>query len=71
MCNRIKQNRYKFSSREKEIVNLLMRSYSVSQISKELSLKMSTISTYKNRIHKKTNTNNLVQLIKMLYFLKT
>lgn len=60
------QNKIKLSRREKECANLLMRGYSVSQISKELSLKMSTISTYKNRIHKKTNTNNLVQLIKTL-----
>ncbi len=42
-----------FLQEKKKFVNLLMRGYSVSQISKELSLKMSTISTYKNRIHKK------------------
>jgi DNA-binding NarL/FixJ family response regulator len=64
------QNKIKFSTREKECANLFMRGYSVSQISKEFSLKLNTISTYKNRIHKKTNTNNLVQLIKTLYELK-
>lgn len=64
------QNKIKFSTREKECANLFMRGYSVSQISKELSLKLNTISTYKNRIHKKTNTNNLVQLIKILYVLE-
>ena len=41
-----------FSSREFECATLLMRGYSTSQISKKLSLAMSTVSTYKNRIHK-------------------
>lgn len=65
------QNKIKFSTREKECANLFMRGYTVSQISKELSLKINTISTYKNRIHRKTNTSNLVQLIKMLYVLRS
>jgi DNA-binding NarL/FixJ family response regulator len=63
-------SKIKFSTREKECANLLMKGYTISQISKELSLKMNTISTYKNRIHRKTNTSNLVQLIKMLYVLR-
>lgn len=37
------------------------------QISKKLSLSMPAISTYKMRILKKTNTNNLVDLTKSLY----
>jgi DNA-binding NarL/FixJ family response regulator len=57
------QNENKFSEREKELASLLMKGYSMSQISNELSLKKSTISTYKMRMHKKTNTKNLVQLI--------
>jgi DNA-binding CsgD family transcriptional regulator len=64
------QKTNKFSTREKECANLLMKGYSISQISKELSLKKNTISTYKMRIHKKTNTVNLVQLLKALYALK-
>lgn len=64
-------SKIKFSTREKECANLFMRGYTVSQISKELSLKLNTISTYKNRIHRKTNTSNLVQLIKMLYVLRS
>lgn len=51
------------SSREYECATLLIQGYSVSQISEELSLAMSTVSTYKNRIHKKTNTSNIVELI--------
>ncbi len=65
------QSKYKFSERERECANLFMRGYTVSQISKVLSLKLNTVSTYKKRIHKKTNTTNLVQLIKMLYVLRT
>jgi DNA-binding NarL/FixJ family response regulator len=63
------QNKNKLSEREKQCANLLMKGYTVTQISKELSLKKNTISTYKMRMHKKTNTKNLVQLIKTLYFL--
>lgn len=61
------QKKNKFSEREKECANLFMRGYSVSEISKELSLEMNTISTYKMRMYKKTNTTNLVQLLKTLY----
>lgn len=60
----------KFSRRELECANLFMKGYSVSQISKELSLKITTVSTYKMRLLKKTKTNNLVQLINTLYSLK-
>jgi DNA-binding NarL/FixJ family response regulator len=60
----------KFSRRELECANLFMKGYSVSQISKELSLKMNTVSTYKLRLLKKTKTKNLVQLINTLYSLK-
>lgn len=64
------QKKIKFSQRERECADLLMKGYSVSQISKELAIEMNTISTYKMRILKKTNTNNLVQLINTLYKLK-
>lgn len=60
----------KLSEREKQCANLLMNGYSVSQISKKLSLKINTISTYKNRIQKKTKTKNLVQLLNTLYKLE-
>jgi DNA-binding NarL/FixJ family response regulator len=64
------QIKSKFSEREKQCANLLMKGYSMSQISKELALKRNTISTYKVRMLKKTNTKNLVQLLKTLYSLK-
>jgi two-component system invasion response regulator UvrY len=64
------QNKHKFSRREQECANLFMKGYSVSQISKELSIKMNTVSTYKMRMHEKTSTTNLVQLIRVLYSLK-
>lgn len=61
------QKENNFSKREIQCANLLMKGYSVSQISEKLLLKMSTVSTYKMRLQKKTNTNNLVQLINFLY----
>lgn len=64
------QKENKLSVREKECANLLLKGYSVSQISKELSLRMSTICTYKKRIQVKTNSKNVVQLINTLYKLK-
>jgi DNA-binding CsgD family transcriptional regulator len=44
---------------------LLMKGYSIVLIFKELSLEMNTISNNKQRLHNKTNTSNLVQLIKI------
>lgn len=58
------------SEREMQCTKLLVEGYSVSQISKQLSLKVNTVSTYKMRVHKKTNTSNLVQLINILYKIK-
>ena len=58
------------SKRETECAVLLMKGYSVNQISKKLALALTTISTYKMRIFKKTNTNNLVELTKSLYDLE-
>ena len=47
-----------------------MKGYSVNQISKKLTLALTTVSTYKARIFKKTRTNNLVELTKSLYDLE-
>jgi DNA-binding NarL/FixJ family response regulator len=60
----------KLSKREVECAILLMKGYKVNEISKKLSLAKSTICTYKMRILKKTNTNNLVDLTKSLYNLE-
>ena len=47
-----------------------MKGYKVNEISKKLSLAKNTISTYKMRILKKTNTSNIVDLTKSLYNLE-
>lgn len=65
----VKKNK-KLSKREVECAILLMKGYTVNQISKKLSLALTTISTYKMRILKKTNTNNIVELTKSLYNLE-
>ncbi|WP_353079597.1 LuxR C-terminal-related transcriptional regulator [Flavobacterium sp.] len=54
------------SKRELQCFILLMKGNSVSEISKQLSLRMSTVSTYKRRIHNKTNTKNVIQLLKKI-----
>jgi DNA-binding NarL/FixJ family response regulator len=64
------ENKEKLSKREVECAILLMKGYTVNQISKKLSLALTTISTYKMRILKKTNTNNIVELTKSLYNLE-
>lgn len=64
------QKENKLSAREKQCANLLLKGYSVSQISKELSLRMSTICTYKKRIQVKTKTKNVVQLLNLFYKLE-
>jgi len=51
------------SNREIEVAQLLITGQSVTQISTTLNLKLSTISTYKNRIFEKLNVNNIVQLL--------
>lgn len=60
----------KLSKREVECAILLMKGYKVNEISKKLSLAKNTISTYKMRILKKTNTSNIVDLTKYLYNLE-
>lgn len=69
VTNTIKNNNV-LSKREIECAILLMKGYSINQISKKLSLALSTVSTYKMRILKKTKTNNLVELTKSLYKLE-
>lgn len=60
----------KLSKREVECAILLMKGFKVNEISKKLSLASTTVCTYKMRIFKKTNTNNLVDLTKSLYNLE-
>ena len=53
----------KLSKREIEIANLLVRGDGNLEISNNLGIQMSTVSTYKNRIFEKLKINNLVELI--------
>jgi len=53
----------KLSSRESEVANLMIQGYGNLEISNELSLKMSTVSTYKNRIFEKLNISNVIELV--------
>lgn len=69
VTNTIKNNNA-LSKREIECAILLMKGYSLNEISKKLSLALTTVSTYKMRILKKTKKNNLVELIKSLYKLE-
>ena len=64
------EQKEKLSKREVECAILLMKGYKVNEISKKLSLALTTICTYKMRILKKTNTSNIVDLTKSLYNLE-
>lgn len=53
----------KLSKREIEIVKLLVKGEGNLEISNNLGIQMSTVSTYKNRVFEKLKINNLVELI--------
>ncbi|MEJ5049320.1 response regulator transcription factor [Chryseobacterium culicis] len=53
------------SEREKEIFDLLVKGYGNIEISNELNLHLSTVSTYKARIYKKLNIKNTVDLVRL------
>lgn len=53
----------KLSKREVEIAKLLVKGVGNLEISNNLGIQMSTVSTYKNRIFEKLKINNLVELI--------
>lgn len=52
----------KLSKREFQVAQMLIKGVSNVEISKQLNLSMSTISTFKKRILLKTNTENLLEL---------
>lgn len=58
------------SDRELQIATLLSRGYGNLEIANELDIKMSTISTYKNRIFTKLNISNTVDLIDLMKMYK-
>lgn len=53
------------SKREMEIATLLVKGYGNLEISNELDLKATTVSTYKNRVFEKLGINNLPALIQI------
>ncbi|WP_223609282.1 response regulator transcription factor [Chryseobacterium sp. OSA05B] len=53
------------SEREYEIFILMVKGYGNLEISNTMNIQMTTISTYKKRIHTKLKTNNLATLIKL------
>ena len=55
------------SNREIQCAILMLNGYSLIQISRILSLALTTISTYKTRILKKTDTKNLIELTMLFY----
>jgi DNA-binding NarL/FixJ family response regulator len=60
--NKIYNKRHSLSKREFECAVLLLKGFNVKSISEILSVGITTISTYKMRIFKKTNTKNLIEL---------
>jgi DNA-binding NarL/FixJ family response regulator len=52
----------RLSNREYEIAKLLINGYGNLEISNKLNIKMTTVSTYKNRVFEKLNINNIVAL---------
>lgn len=53
------------SNREFEIAKLLVKGYGNTEISAELDLQKSTVSTYKNRVFEKLEVNNVPDLIQI------
>ncbi|ANF49637.1 DNA-binding response regulator [Chryseobacterium glaciei] len=53
------------SEREYEIFILMVKGYGNLEISNTMNIQMTTISTYKKRIHNKLKTKNLADLIKL------
>lgn len=54
------------SLREFEIAMLMIQGYSTTKISDKLNIVPSTISTYKKRLFKKTNSSNVIDIAKFL-----
>lgn len=52
-----------FTLREKEIIYLLSKNLSSNDIAKELNISPETVKTHRKRIHKKSGTSNVLELI--------
>ncbi len=55
------------SNRELDVAQHLIKGKSIAEISKELNLKSSTVSTYKTRLFEKLNVENLPELIQLFH----
>lgn len=63
ISNRVPSNPFeKLSHREFEIIHLFLNGKSISEISKKLNIKPSTVGTYKSRIFEKLNVATLFEL---------
>lgn len=62
-----KQNQVNLTHREKEILKLISKEYSNSQIANELFISERTVETHRKNIFRKTNTKSIVGLIKFAY----
>jgi two-component system, NarL family, invasion response regulator UvrY len=51
------------SNREIEVINLLVKGYSTSEIAHTLNIRLNTVSTFKSHIYTKLNVSNVVELI--------
>lgn len=51
------------SNREIEVINLLTKGYSTSDIAHTLNIRLNTVSTFKSHIYTKLNVSNIVELI--------
>ncbi len=58
------------SQREFEIAMLMVQGYSTTKISDKLNIVPSTISTYKKRLFKKTNSSNVIDIAKFIRVLQ-
>lgn len=57
------ESHIKLSARETEVLNLLLEGHRNKDIARELEINEKTVSTYKSRLLKKLNLNNLAELI--------
>lgn len=55
------------TDREREVIVLITKEYSNAQIASELFISERTVETHRKNIYRKTNTNNIVGLIKFAY----
>ncbi|MBP9740520.1 MAG: response regulator transcription factor [Chitinophagaceae bacterium] len=62
-----KQQAVNLSNREIQIISLLEKDYSNKQIASELFISVRTVETHRKNILRKTNTNNLLSLLKWAY----